>query len=58
MPNFSNPFTNYSGACENGLGFVLLQEDHPMMFTIKSLFGNNLLAFTYEKEMMAILHVV
>ena len=58
MPDFSKPFTIESDACDNGLGAVLLQCEHPIAFTNKSLFGKNLAASTYEKEMMAILHVV
>ena len=55
-PNFFNPYTIESDACDNGLGVVLLQDEHPIAFTSKSFFGKNLAASTYEKEMMAILH--
>ena len=58
MHDFSNPFTIESDACDNGLGVVLLQDEHPIAFTSKSLYGKNLSNSTYEKEMMAILHVV
>ena len=58
MPDLSKPFTIESDSCNNGLGVVLLQYEHPISFTSKSLSGNNLAASTYEKEMMAILHVV
>ena len=58
MPNFSNPFTIESDACDNGLGDVLLQDEHPIAFTSKSFSNKNLAAYTYEKEMMAILHAV
>ena len=58
MPDFSKPFTIESDACGNGLGVVLLQDEHPIAFTSKALSGKNLAASTYEKEMMAILHVV
>ena len=58
MPNFSKPFTIESDACNNGIGAVLLQDEHPIAFTSKSLSGNNLSTSTYEKEMMAILHAV
>ena len=58
MPDFSKPFTIESDACNNGLGDVLLQDEHPIAFTRKSLSGKNLAASTYEKEMMAILHAV
>ena len=58
MPDFSNPFIIESDACNNGLGAFLLQDEQPIAFTSKSLYGKNLSASTYEKEMMAILHAV
>ena len=58
MPHFYNPFTLESDACNNGVGFFLLQDEHPIAFTSKSLYGKNLSTSTYEKEMMAILHAV
>ena len=58
MPDFSKPFTIESDSCGNGLGAVLLQDEHPIAFTSKALFGKNLVSSTYEKEMMAILHAV
>ena len=58
IPDFSKPFTIESDAYDNGLGVVLLQDKHPITFTIKSLSGKNLVASTYEKEMMSILHAV
>ena len=58
MPDFSKPFTLESDACDNGIGVVLFQDEHPMAFTGKSLPGKNLSTSTYEKEMMTILHVV
>ena len=58
MPDFSKPFTIESDACNNGLGVILLKDEHPITFTSKSLSGKNLSASTYEKEMMDILHAV
>ena len=58
MPNFSNPFTIESDACKNGLGVILLQDEHPNVFTIKYLHSNNLATSTNENEMLAIFHVV
>ena len=49
MPDFSNPFTIESDACDNGIGVVLLQDEHPIAFTNKSLSGRNLATSTYEK---------
>ena len=58
MPDFYKAFTIKSDACDIGLVVVLLQDEHPIVFTNKSLFGKNLAASTYEKEMVAILHAV
>ena len=58
MPNFSKPFTTESDACDNGIGVVLIQDEHPIMFTRKSLSSKNLSTSTYEKGMMPILHAV
>ena len=58
IPPNIRPFTIESDACGNGLGVVLLQDEHPIAFTSKSIFDKNLAASTYEKEMMAILHAV
>ena len=56
IPPNIKPFTIESDACGNGLGAVLLQDEHPITFTSKALSGKNLATSTYEKEMMAILH--
>ena len=49
MPNFSKPSTMESDACDNGLGVVLLEDEHPFAFNSKSLSGKNLTASTYDK---------
>ena len=58
MPNFSKPFTIESDAYDNGTGVVLLLDENPILFTSKFLSQNNLASSIYEKEMMAIFHVV
>ena len=58
MPYFSKPFTIEIGVCNNGLGIFLLQDEHPIRFTSKSLYGKNLSASTHEKEMMPISHAL
>ena len=58
MPDFPNPFTIESDACDNGLGVVLLQDEHPIVFTRKFLSGKNLVTSTYEKEIIVIFHAV
>ena len=58
VPDFSKPFTIESDACDNRLGVVLLQYEHPNSFTSKSLSSKNLATSTYENEMMVILHAI
>ena len=58
MPDFSKPFTLESDACGNGVGVFLFQDENPIAFIGKYVFGNNLSTSTYEKEMMTILHTV
>ena len=58
MPDFSNPFTIESDGYDNGLGVALLQDEHPIAFTNKSLSCNNLATSTHEKEIMAILYAI
>ena len=58
MPDFTKPFILESDASELGLGSVLTQEGRPITFTSKQLCDCNLGKSAYEKEMMAILHVV
>ena len=58
MPDFSKPFTIKNDTCDNGLGAVLLQDEHPIEFTSTSLSSNNLSTSTYEKEIISISHAV
>jgi hypothetical protein len=45
-------------ASGKGIGVVLMQEGQPLEFTNKQLSERNLGKSIYEKEMLAILHVV
>jgi hypothetical protein len=45
-------------ASESGISDVLMQEGHPIVFISKSLRPRQQALSTYEKEMLAILHVV
>ena len=58
MPDFSSPFTTETNACDSGLGFVLLRDEHHISFTNKYIFDKNLSTSTYENERMAILHAI
>ena len=58
VTNFSKTFVLECDASSKGLGVTLMQEGRPLPFTNKKLCDINLGKSTYEKEMMAILHVV
>ena len=45
-------------ASRNGIGFVLIQEGHPLAFTSHPIKGKNLQKPIYEKKMTAILHAL
>jgi hypothetical protein len=58
LPDFKMTFVLECGASGKGIGVVLMQEGQPLAFTSKKLFERNLGKPIYEKEMLAILHVV
>ena len=48
----------YCDPSRKGLGVILMQKGCPLAFTIKKFCDKNLEKYTYEKEMMVILHVL
>jgi hypothetical protein len=49
FPNFSNEFVVEIDACDNGIGAVLSQDDHPIAYFSKGLSVTNQKLCTYEK---------
>jgi hypothetical protein len=58
LPDFTKTFVLERDASDRGIGVVLMQEGKSLAFTSKQLSEHHLGQSIYEKEMLAILHVV
>jgi hypothetical protein len=58
LPDFTKTFFLEYDSLGKGIGDVLMQEGWPLAFTRKQLSKRNMGKSIYEKEMLAILHVV
>ena len=56
--NYNKTFVVEYDGSDTSIGIVLIEEGKPLAFTSQALSGRNLGKSTYEKEIMAILHVV
>ena len=57
-PEFSKPFVIECDASGYGLGAVLMQDEHLIAFESRKLIKRKQLKSTYDKEMLAIMHVL
>ena len=58
LPNFSEPFTLETDACDSGVGAVLMQNNRPIAFFSKSLAASHQHLSIYEKEFLALMMAI
>lgn len=56
--NFTNPFVVEYDASVFGISVVLMQDDHMISFDSRKLNKREILKYTYDKEMISIIHVL
>jgi hypothetical protein len=58
LPDFDLPFTVECDASGEGIGVVLMQNRHPLVYESPKFRGPELLYTIYDKEMLAIMHAL
>lgn len=58
LPDLSQPFVLDYDAFEDGIGVVLMHNRHPIAYESGKLRDNERVYFIYDKEMLAIMHVL
>ena len=58
LPQFDKPFVVETYACGNGIGAVLMQEGHPLVYISRQLKGKQLHLSIYENELLAVVFAV
>jgi hypothetical protein len=58
LPDFAQPFTVECDATGEGIGVVLMQNRHPIVYESRKLRGHELLYTIYDKEMLVIMHAL
>jgi hypothetical protein len=58
IPNFEQPFSVETDACDTGIGAVLTQGNHHVAYLSKSLGVNNCKLSVYKKEFLAVMMAV
>ena len=58
LPNFHQPFTVETDACQDGIGAVLMQKNQPIAFLSKALGEKHKALSIYEKEFLALIMAV
>lgn len=58
LPNFQEPFTIETDACDLGIGAVLMQRDQPVAYLSKALTETHKHLSIYEKEFLALIMAV
>ena len=58
LPNFKEPFTVETDACQDGIGAVLMQKGQPIAYLSKALGEKHRSLSIYEKEFLALIMAV